>query len=538
MEINDTLKFKSFGWKKDYETKKEHIKNVYKQNRQYYPEDAHGVIDEWQALIRNQQEVYEQDERLRKEHKAQSMIDYKIELDRQMKEKQFRDQAEKDKRQNEGALLNNQYGFANQLNQQIRNIDQNDKDNLKDAYHNAMEENRRKALEAKERERLEDQNMLDNNRYADRNSKRAMKGKNLQYKKELDDVADYHNYLKNQVQEEQKKKDDEDLLRGYQRENEKRDKEKEDWFNKYKKFSNDMDDRLKDTINHSKPVHDRAKQINDKINGDFDKYGNKFFDDHDKNRRKLDGEWQNAHNTNLRNLHDKTRAANMNKLKDKEEMDNKARESMAYNQNEEMKQRELEDQKNLYRETLQNQMTLNALNKHNFGKMTMQEKHLNKPDLKAYKNKERNTIKAMIPGIKNINSIGTKPLMRGAMNVMDFSDSPPQGPAGRKGQMFFSPEPRQPEGMIEKPSYISPLPHQPSNMRNFNGKFQRSNTPESTIQRNAISKTNFEQYKQNSRNPGHLGANTARNNTQSMASMYNPIVLPVDKSFKIYPNKH
>mmetsp|Transcript_39954 Transcript_39954/g.39526 ORF Transcript_39954/g.39526 Transcript_39954/m.39526 type:complete len:330 (-) Transcript_39954:27-1016(-) len=298
------------------------------------------------------------------------------------------------------------------------------------------------------------------------------------------------------------------------------------------KISKDMDDRVNATINYAKPSYDKQKHLNDKINGDVDKFGNKLFDDYDKNRQKLDGELKNAQNSNLRSLHDKTRAATMGKLKEKEEIDNKMRESMAYNQNEEKKRRELEEQKNLYRETLQNQMTLNALNKHNYGKMTMQEKYLNRLDLKAYKNKERNTVKAMIPGIKNIPSIGTKPLMRGAMNVMDFSDSPPHGPTGRKGQMFFSPEPRRPEGIIEKPSYASPLPHQPSNMRNFHGTIQRSNTPESTMQRNAISKTNFEQYKQSSRNGGLVGANTARN-TQSMASMYNPIVFPVDKSYKI-----
>lgn len=534
MEINDTLKFKSFGWKKDYENKKDHIAKVYAQNGQYYPEDSHGVIDEWQALIRNQAEVYERDEIKLREQREQMKHDYKADLDRQMKEKQFRDQAEKAKRQNEGNLLNNQFGLGMQLNQQIKNMDKGEKDRLNDDYLNAMADNKRRALEAKQRDLLEDQNMLANDRLAGRDSKRAMKDRNQKYKEDLDNVADYHNYLKGQLAEDQKKKEDEDYLRGCQRENERRDKEKEDWFNKYKKISKDMDDRANAAINHAKPTHDREKQLADKINNDFDKYGNKIFDDYDKNRRKLDGDWKNAHNANVRSLNDKTRAANLSKLKDKEEMDNKMRESMAYNQNEEKKKREMEEQKNLYRETLQNQMTLNALNKHNYGKMTMQEKHLNKPDLRSYKNRERNTVKAMIPGIKNINSVGTKPLMRGAMNVMDFSDSPPQGPHGRKGQMFFSPEPRQPEGMIEKPSYQNPLPHQPSNMRNFNATIQRAATPESTIQRNAISKTNFEKYKANTRNHPLAGSNTARN-TQSMASMYNPIVFPVDKSYKLYP---
>ena len=351
--------------------------------------------------------------------------------------------------------------------------------------------------------------------------------------KDLDNVADYHNYVKNQLAAEQKAREDQEYLLGCQRENDKKDKEQEDWHNRYKKFNADMDDRLKATLAQAKPTLDKQKQIDDKINDDFDKYGNKLFDDYDKNRQGMDAQWRNAHNDNLRHLKDKTRAAQLTKKKDKEDMDLKQREAMAYNQNEEAKKREMEDQRNLYRETLQNQMTLNALNKHNFGKMTMQEKHLNKPDLKAYKNKERNTVKALIPGIKNIPSVGTKPLMRGAMNVMDFGDSPPEGPLGRRGQVFFSPEPRQPEGFLGKPSYESPLPHQPANKRNFHATIQRASTPGSMMQSDAISKTDFERYKQNSRNSGNLrGLNTTRN-AQSMASMYNPIVHPVDKSYKL-----
>jgi len=175
MEINDTLKFKAFGWKKDYETKKPHIAQVYKEHRQYYPEDSHGVIDEWQALIRNQAEVYEQDERLRKENEFQSKENYRAELDRQMKEKKFRDDAERAKRRNEGDLINNQAGLAFQLNQHIKNMDKGEKERMHDDYLQAMEDNRRKALDAKERDRLEDQNMLANDRYANRNSKRAQK---------------------------------------------------------------------------------------------------------------------------------------------------------------------------------------------------------------------------------------------------------------------------------------------------------------------------------------------------------------------------
>ena len=54
MEVNDTLKLKAFGWKKDMLTKQPHIQRVLQNHQQYYPPDAHGVIDEWDALMKQQ----------------------------------------------------------------------------------------------------------------------------------------------------------------------------------------------------------------------------------------------------------------------------------------------------------------------------------------------------------------------------------------------------------------------------------------------------------------------------------------------------
>lgn len=535
MEINDTLKFKAFGWKRDYEQKRPHIEKVYKDHRQYYPPDAHGVIDEWQALIKNQTEVFQQEERLRKDQEYNQKEQYRLDLDRQMKEKKYRELAEKEKKTSEERMMQNKVGMYNQVTQQIKNMDHGLKGQLHDDYLRNMEDNRRKQMEAKQRDLMEDKNMIERDRLNGRNSQRAQMQKNKLYKQDLDSVADYHKYLKGHLAEEQKRKEDEAYLLACQKENAKRDKEQEDWFNRYKKFSNDMDNRLKSTLAQAMPTLERQKQIDEKINNDYDKYGNKLFDNYDKNRGNMDAQWRNAYNENQRHLKDKTRATQVSKAQEKMDMEHKAREAMAYNQNEEKRKREMEDQRNLYKETLQNQMTLNAMNKYNYGKMTLQEKHLNKSDLKSYKNKDRNGIHALIPGIKNIPSVGTKPLMRGAINVMDFGDSPPEGTKGRKGQMFFSPEPRQPEGFMGNDTFQHPLPHQPGIVRrNPSDTFQRASTPGNSTYRNQpISKTEFEKYKSNASRNGPQGAYTVRN-SYSMASLVNPIVNPIDKSYKIY----
>lgn len=55
----------------------------------------------------------------------------------------------------------------------------------------------------------------------------------------------------------------------------------------------------------------------------------------------------------------------------------------------------------------------------NYGKMTHVEKRMNRLDLQAYKHKDKHTVNAMIPGIHNINGIGSKPLQRGAMKMIE-----------------------------------------------------------------------------------------------------------------------
>ena len=45
----------------------------------------------------------------------------------------------------------------------------------------------------------------------------------------------------------------------------------------------------------------------------------------------------------------------------------------------------------------------------NYGKMTKEEKNINKLDLQAFRNKEANMY-SMVPGINNFNTVGTHPM--------------------------------------------------------------------------------------------------------------------------------
>ena len=72
------------------------------------------------------------------------------------------------------------------------------------------------------------------------------------------------------------------------------------------------------------------------------------------------------------------------------------------------------DRRKMYKDTLDHQMKLLDLQKVKYGTMTNEEKRMNRGDLQHYKTNEVNQFEAMIPGIHNLNTVGTSPLKRGA----------------------------------------------------------------------------------------------------------------------------
>lgn len=112
-------------------------------------------------------------------------------------------------------------------------------------------------------------------------------------------------------------------------------------------------------------------------------------------------------------------ASKQSKLMDLERLNHVNREENAYKMEEDRQKREKDEQKQMYKQTLDNQVMMHTLNKGNYGKMTYQEKKLNRVDLHSYKKKDLNTVHCMIPGIKNIDSVASKPLQRGAIRMME-----------------------------------------------------------------------------------------------------------------------
>lgn len=64
------------------------------------------------------------------------------------------------------------------------------------------------------------------------------------------------------------------------------------------------------------------------------------------------------------------------------------------------------EQWEIYKQTLLYQQAMREKHLNNYGKMTKEEKNLNKMDLHAFRNKEANMY-SMVPGINNFNTVGT-----------------------------------------------------------------------------------------------------------------------------------
>ena len=137
--------------------------------------------------------------------------------------------------------------------------------------------------------------------------------------------------------------------------------------------------------------------------------------------------------------------------------DQKDREIIALAEKDRQQQMDQRNGMNLYKQTLLSQMQMNEQNKKNFGRMTFVEKKMNRNDLKAYQHKEKQTVNAMIPGINMVQGIGSKPLMRGALQMIEES----QPLKRRRGGIYFQPERNTTEEYYTRGQvYNNPLPTQ------------------------------------------------------------------------------
>ncbi len=95
-------------------------------------------------------------------------------------------------------------------------------------------------------------------------------------------------------------------------------------------------------------------------------------------------------------------------------------------------------QTDIYKTTLEQQMSLKDEGRNNYGKMTFQEKRLNRVDLDNFKEHQPAT-NAMVPGINHLYSIGSRPLKYGGMNQVYYGKKANEPLEHEKGHIFAHP---------------------------------------------------------------------------------------------------
>lgn len=83
----DPLKLGSYGVKRPLEEKQERIKELEANHKRYYPVDNRGNLDEWAAVIKNQEEQYKNEMERKRIEKRQNQKQYYAELSKGIEDK-------------------------------------------------------------------------------------------------------------------------------------------------------------------------------------------------------------------------------------------------------------------------------------------------------------------------------------------------------------------------------------------------------------------------------------------------------------------
>ncbi len=175
-----------------------------------------------------------------------------------------------------------------------------------------------------------------------------------------------------------------------------------------------------------------------------------------------------------------------------------------------MRQKDLKESKannaNMYKLTLDQQAALKDEGKNNYGKMTFQEKRINRQDLDHYK-KYEHANNALVPGINHLYSIGSRPMKVGALNQF-YTQARNLG--DEKGKIFAQP--------ITHYSY--------SSLPGLGDTIMPGDMQKVTSQTNLMSRNDFEKLKT---------TQTPRQGGQPDTLRHNPILMPVNKGFDNKP---
>lgn len=415
--INDSLKARSYGQKKDYDEKLDKVSHGSGKYKQYYPVGADGNIDEWSALSKQQQELAKKAQQEEHMNQQQQKKQYYSTLDRQRYEKIQEKLADDQMKQREMLEMK-------QREQELAKVADLEKEQrqkyleyMNNNYKTSLEYKREKQKEEKEAQLEEERERLKRiERDLKEEQKRNTK-KKATFMQEAQEVATHKRMLKEM--EQQRKNNEKNEYQQLAQKNYQMEVARED---NYKRFFKDYDTHMSERINnHMKFVTEPTiskQQMLDEIEDKNEKEYQEWQDD--KERREKEERMKHLkdmHEENKKVFDKLDREKTQKKEMYQKMVEQRRKEEDDYKDQQRKQMEDEEERRRLYREALEYQKGFKEYNKKHLGQMTQMEKKLNSHDLKTFKNKKME-YEGMIPGIHNIQSVGSKPILRKANDDM------------------------------------------------------------------------------------------------------------------------
>lgn len=282
---------------------------------------------------------------------------------------------------------------------------------MNNAYKTSLEYKHVKEREKREIELEEEKERLKRIQKDMKEEQRRNNIKKTTFVQEAQEVANHKRMLKDL--EAQRKQDEKQEYQKLAKENYDREVERENNYKKFfKDFDNNMGERVKNHMEHvtNQEINKQARM--DRIEDQNQKQYNDWLTQ--KEQREREGRSRRFKEMNEENkkVFDKLDREKTHKKEMYQKMvEERRKEEDDYKDYQKKLAEQEEESRRLYREALEFQKGYQEYNKSHLGQMTQMEKKLNKPDLKLYKQKQVG-YQGMVPGIHNLNSVGSKPLLR------------------------------------------------------------------------------------------------------------------------------
>lgn len=399
--LMDPLRVHSMGVKRPLEEKRNEINELYAQHKRYYPVDKKGDLDEWGAVIKNQNEMFNRIVESKKIEKKKNMEVYGEELEKaaekRVEEQKFNTAQEK-RYELEQALRKNQE--SEMLKQQTYASKKSMQNILANEYENAMklkklraQDERRLNLMAGQATNQKAQAELDYLNKAEKDKKQMIKQILNNDKMVHDDAKKAHNMSSVLTVDEQKK-----LMSEYEMKQQAKDWQFGQRYNNFNRFQNQIEKSYHQQV--SSPQRDKEMKFNQIIRKQEQEA--KLKAEYEaQNREAAQKNWRSSNRAFIeRQIRDKQTS---NKQKGESEFEADYRKRLAHEKNvnevEFFEKFKKKQEQNNYKDMLDTQMKVSKQAKL-YGNMTGVEKSLNKDDLFAWKNYDHHTY-ALIPGLNS-----------------------------------------------------------------------------------------------------------------------------------------